>query len=127
LRLLLDTNIVILAALQDGRMPSRFMSLLGDSETDPFVSSIALWEIGIKYRQGKLDLSMSPAELLDLLPLWRIRVLQLTGSYAIHDPDLPKDLKDPFDRMFVAIAERERMTFLTTDAKLLDHPLAWRP
>jgi PIN domain nuclease of toxin-antitoxin system len=127
LRLLLDTNILIMIAQEDPRLPADYVTLLGQDTTDAATSTIAVWEIGIKHRLGKLALSMTPEALADLLPTWQIRILPLLTGHALHDPDLAKDLKDPFDRMFVAIAERERMNFLTTDKALHDHPLAWRP
>jgi PIN domain nuclease of toxin-antitoxin system len=127
LRLLLDTNIIIMLAMDDGRMPSAFQALLARSETEAVVSTIAFWEIGIKFRSGKLELFNTPEEVRSYMPDWGIEVLPLTSGHAVADPDLPALLKDPFDRMLVAIAEVEDMKFLTTDAKLLDHPLAWRP
>jgi PIN domain nuclease of toxin-antitoxin system len=127
LRLLLDTNIIIMLAQNDCRMPSACKALLAQPETEAVVSTIAFWEIGIKYRSGKLELFNTPDELRAYMPDWGIEVLALTSRHAVADPALPAPLKDPFDRMLVAIAEVEQMRFLTTDAKLLDHHLAWRP
>ncbi len=127
MRLLLDTNIVIMVAEGGRRLSPTYVALLAQDDTIGFVSAVSLWEMSIKYRSGKLKLAMTPDELRQLLPQWRMGTLWLSPVHAVTDPDLAPVLKDPFDRMFVAVAERERMTFLTTDAKLLDHPLAWRP
>ncbi|MGF1549428.1 MAG: hypothetical protein ACFBQW_02680 [Sphingomonadaceae bacterium] len=35
--------------------------------------------------------------------------------------------RDPFDRLLLAICQVERLRLLTTDQRLADHPLAWRP
>jgi PIN domain nuclease of toxin-antitoxin system len=127
LRLLLDTNVIIMLAQNDGRMSAAFTALLALADTQAFVSTIAFWEIGIKSRSGKLELFDRPEQIMAYMPGWGIEVLALTSTHATADSDLPASLKDPFDRMFVAIAEIEQMKFLTTDAKLLEHPLAWRP
>jgi PIN domain nuclease of toxin-antitoxin system len=127
LKLLLDTNIVIMLAQNDGRMPAGYTALLENAETNAFVSTIALWEMGIKYRSGKLELFNSPQQIAALLPGWGVSILALEAAHTVADSSLPAQLKDPFDRMLVSIAQVERMTFLTTDAKLLNHPLAWRP
>lgn len=127
MRLLLDTNIVIMLAQNDGRMSSDYTALLARSDTKATVSTIAFWEIGIKYRSGKLKLFTTPEDVMSYMPAWGIDVLALRSAHATADPDLPASLKDPFDRMFVAIAEVEQINFLTTDTKLRDHPLAWRP
>jgi PIN domain nuclease of toxin-antitoxin system len=126
-RLLLDTNIVIMVAEGGRRLSQAHAALLAHDETIGFVSAVSLWELAIKYRSGKLKLAMTPDQLRELLPQWRMGTLWLSPVHAVTDPDLPPAFKDPFDRMFVAVAERERMTFLSTDAKLLDHPLAWHP
>jgi PIN domain nuclease of toxin-antitoxin system len=127
LRLLLDTNVIIMLAHNDGRMSNAFAVLLARADTQAFVSTIAFWEIGIKSRSGKLELFDRPEQIIAYMPGWGIEVLALTSTHAVADPALPVSVKNPFDRMFVAIAEVEQMKFLTTDAKLVDHPLAWRP
>ena len=127
MRLLLDTNIVIMLAEGGERLPNAYAKLLTDERVIGFVSAVSLWELSIKYRLGKLKLNISPQAIFELLPSWRAGVYWLNPEHAIADADLTRDVKDPFDRMFVTIAEQEGMKFLTTDRSLLDHPLAWRP
>ena len=89
---------------------------------DPAVP-IGVGEHGVTTPRLFFDLADLESRLLRL----RIGIRSLSATHAISDPALPDGLKDPFDRMIVAIAEIESTGFLTTDAKLLDHPLAWRP
>jgi PIN domain nuclease of toxin-antitoxin system len=127
LRLLLDTNIVVML-LEDGdRLSPAYRHVIEDAANELQTSVISFWEMAIKYRSGKLALAVSPDGFRDEIERWGIGILRLDSSHATADSDLPASLKDPFDRMFVAIAEIEQMKFLTTDAKLLEHPLAWRP
>jgi PIN domain nuclease of toxin-antitoxin system len=127
LRLLLDTNIVVML-LEDGdRLSPAHRRLIEDDRSELHTSVISLWEMAIKYRSGKLALAVAPGGFRDELERWGIAILRLEPSHAVADADLPVTLKDPFDRMFVAIAEAEQIDFLTTDKQLLDHPLAWRP
>ena len=109
------------------RLPTTYRRLLADPDTIGLISSIGLWEIAIKYRIGKLKLNYTPEELLGMFPTWRIGTLWLSPDEAVADVSLDRKLKDPFDRMFIAVAQHHGLPFLTTDAKLLDHPLAWRP
>jgi PIN domain nuclease of toxin-antitoxin system len=58
----------------------------------------------------------------------RVRLLLDTNIVImLAEVSLDPKIRDPFDRMFIAVAEQQRLQFLTTDAKLRDHPLAWRP
>ena len=109
------------------RLSPAARSLLFDPEQRLVTSVINLWEIAIKTRSGKLAMVVSPDQLAGKLADLGIETLPLALAHSVSDPQLPIALKDPFDRMFVAVAEYEQILYLTTDAKLLDHPLAWRP
>jgi PIN domain nuclease of toxin-antitoxin system len=127
LRLLLDTNIVIMLLLDEQRLPRQFLMALSNPQMPVVVSAVSVWEIAIKQRKGKLDLLFPLDELEERLTAASIAVLPLTARHALGSAALPDGHKDPFDRVIVAVAEVEGCSLLTTDAKLLDHPLAWRP
>lgn len=127
MKLLLDTNIIVMLLVDERRLPPSYLNVLRSGAHDFEVSAISIWEIAIQHRKGKLVLGFDLADLESRLLRLRIGIRSLSATQAISDPALPDGLKDPFDRMIVAIAEIESTGFLTTDAKLLDHPLAWRP
>ena len=127
MKVLLDTNVLIMLVQGGTRLPRSIAVLLADHDTQMFVSVVSLWEIAIKYRLKKLTLPRGPDAIAEGLAAIRIAPLSLHRKYAVADADLPPTVKDPFDRMIVAIAEIEGWTLLTTDTALLDHPLAWRP
>ncbi|MDR2565465.1 MAG: type II toxin-antitoxin system VapC family toxin [Bifidobacteriaceae bacterium] len=116
MRLLLDSNVLIRSA--QGSTPTEAARLVADPDNQPYYSAAALWEITIKVDSGKLALPVSP---------WELEVGLSSAGYKALDIKVPhvrqlsnlKDLhKDPFDRIMVAQAIVERMTFLTTDALL---------
>lgn len=127
MKILLDTNIVIMLIDGGTRLSPATLDMLFDPEQSLVTSVISLWEIAIKTRTGKLVMVISPDQLAAKLTDLGIETLPLAPEHAVADPQLPPALKDPFDRMFVAVAEYEQIPYLTTDTKLLDHPLAWRP
>ncbi|MFM9976666.1 MAG: type II toxin-antitoxin system VapC family toxin [Sphingomonadaceae bacterium] len=127
MKLLLDTNIIIMLIDETERLSRAYLSVLDDPENEFCVSTISVWEMAIKQRKGKLDIGDAFGDLEARLWSIGILVLPLNILHALADSALPRVLKDPFDRMFVAIAEIEGMQFLTIDTKLLGHPLAWRP
>lgn len=127
MRLLLDTNIVVMLIEGGRRLSPAHRGLVSDPGHDLLVSTASLWEMAIKQRSGKLDLGNTLDHATTYFSRLGLMLLPLSARHATADPDLSPTLKDPFDRMIVAVAEVEELTFLTTDQKLLDHPLAWRP
>lgn len=113
---LLDTNVVLLADAQSGRLSNeaREAILRGPS----FVSLLAYLEVVIKSMKGKLligdprdwwDRSLRALELVPLM---------LTPRHIDAMLDLPPIHRDPFDRALVAQALVEDLTLVTTDATL---------
>ena len=127
MRLLLDTNVVIMLIEGGARLSPTMLGELVDRQSILFVSAVSLWEMAIKHRSGKLTLAFDPSVLQARLGSLGISVLPLSPVHAVADAQLAKEHKDPFDRMIAAVAEIEVMVMVTTDAKLIDHPLAWRP
>ncbi len=90
-------------------------------------STASIWEVAIKHRLGKLPL---PCQLRDwpaALASLNIAVLTIRTAHVIQPVDVRRALKDPFDRLLLAICAAEQMQLVTTDSALAGHPLAWRP
>lgn len=91
-----------------------------------YVSVASVWEIAIKYRLGKLGLSVSPAYIPDLLRRLNIEVLPVSAHHATIAVGPEPTTKDPFDRLLLGVCAAEGMRLLTLDRELVTHPLAWR-
>jgi PIN domain nuclease of toxin-antitoxin system len=91
-----------------------------------YVSVASIWELAIKYRLGKLGLSVPPQLLADLLGRLNIEVLPVHARHAVADVGPEPATKDPFDRLLLGVCAAEGMKLLTIDRDLADHPLAWR-
>jgi PIN domain nuclease of toxin-antitoxin system len=91
-----------------------------------YVSVASIWELAIKYRLGKLGLSVPPQLLADLLGRLNIEVLPVHARHAVADVGPEPTTKDPFDRLLLGVCAAEGMKLLTIDRDLADHPLAWR-
>jgi PIN domain nuclease of toxin-antitoxin system len=115
-RLLLDTHILLWAALAPDRISERCREAIEDGTNDVYASVVSAWEIAIKQSLGKLDLDR-PAE------RWLPRVLERTGieclpvelGAALRVRALPWHHRDPFDRLLVAHALESGMTIATHD------------
>lgn len=114
MRVLLDTQILIRALLEDERALSpKIRKVLIAPQTDRLVSAVSLTEIAIKQSIGKLEATRRNVEatMADLA----LTLLPYTSQHALRLFDLPLVHRDPFDRMLIATALAEDVPLLSGD------------
>ena len=127
MRLLLDTNILVPMIDGAGRsLPRPIVRALRGDDVELWASTLSIWEVAIKHRLGKLPLPCPLADWPEALANLNIAVLPIRTAHVIQPVDPDVSLKDPFDRLLLAICTAERMQLLTTDRILAAHPFAWR-
>ena len=115
--LLLDTQMAIWAALDSPKLPVAARQWIAKASAI-YVSSVSLWEIGMKVSTGKLKLRMSMSDLEAKLTAANFAPLALTWSHAVRAYDVAPFHRDPFDRLLLAQAVTEPLHLLTTDESL---------
>ena len=106
------------------RLNSKAQALLSDCEEELYFSAASSWEITIKTALGKLDLPEDPARYVPRrLADFGIKPLLITHEHAFAIRELPYHHDDPFDRMLIAQARKERMVLLTADKLLRRYPV----
>ena len=120
MRLLLDTSVVLWWQNGDRRLDAHTRHAIATAET-VLVSAAALWEIAIKARLGKVDVSLD--DVFDL-SADGFRELPIRGAHARVAGELPAQHRDPFDRMMVAQALVEKLTLVTSDAIFAKYGIA---
>jgi PIN domain nuclease of toxin-antitoxin system len=121
-RLLLDTHLLLWAALFPERLPEKASRLMHDAANTLYFSTVSIWEITIKLSRPRDDLSIDVQE-------WRAGLLDngyqelvINSLHAMSVRNLPDIHKDPFDRLLLAQAMREDLTLVTADALLASYP-----
>jgi PIN domain nuclease of toxin-antitoxin system len=115
MNLLLDTHAVIWVLAADPRLSARAREAIRDGANEVFVSAASAWEIAIKRALGKLH---APNDLVEALPLYRFRPLDIRLEHALEVEHLPAHHADPFDRMLIAQAKIEGLTVVTRDRRI---------
>jgi len=127
-RLLLDTHVVLIAMAQPKRLRPAARLALSDPAHEIYVSAASVWEIVIKHALGKLRISGNPAT---AVPAWLtalgLRDLPVSRAHALAVAQLPAIHHDPFDRIMIAQALVEGLTFATRDAVARKYPVATFP
>jgi len=124
MRLLLDTHVFLWAALTPSKLAAAVREVIADRANEIYVSAASTWEIVIKVPTGKLKLPMDPVSYVtSRMAAFGFSSLPITQDHALAVSSLPLKHKDPFDRIMIAQAQIEGLTFVTCDAKLLTYPV----
>ncbi len=122
--ILVDTHVLLWAADDSPKLSLEARRLI-EASSERWFSAINLWELAIKRSfvraRGLGDVLTDPAELRPALLANGWRELAVTGDHAIAVETLPDLHKDPFDRLLIAQANVEALTFVTSDATLAQY------
>jgi PIN domain nuclease of toxin-antitoxin system len=114
-RILLDTVVLIFAAISPERLSKRATVVLENEANVLELSAVSLSEIAITTALGKLRISADVAR--QTVEELSIRVLPYTADHALQLFDLPLHHADPFDRQIIAQALAEKIPIVTSDEK----------
>lgn len=124
MKLLLDTHILLWWLKADPRLTSKLRAVLEQAET-LYLSSVVVYEAGVKVRLGKLSLDRSVAETMELARRNAGLVdLPLEAGHALLAAELPLIHRDPFDRLLIAQAKIEKLTLVSSDLAMQQYDVA---
>ncbi|HZZ43295.1 MAG TPA: type II toxin-antitoxin system VapC family toxin [Tepidisphaeraceae bacterium] len=123
MNLLLDTATALWLASDDSRLSVPARVAYEDPVNVTFVSVVSIWEILVKNKVGKLPLTKPIDDLLDTMKSDGVQILQLKESAVMRVAGLPELHRDPFDRILICQALDERLTIVTPDHLIKDHPI----
>lgn len=112
--LLLDTHLLIWGAFLPERLSTKARRTVDDA-VEVYFSVASLWEVAIKFGNGRSDFNFDPAELRTELLGRGYRELAIFSDHALAAVMLPAIHRDPFDRMLIAQARVERLHLVTAD------------
>jgi PIN domain nuclease of toxin-antitoxin system len=115
---LIDTHCILWSISSPEKLSSTVLKILQDSKNRIVVSSLSLWEIALKVRIRKLEISGFLAEEIpELLDKMNIEILDLTGEQAVNFSKFKvNDHKDPFDLFLIYLSITEKYTLITKDS-----------
>ena len=128
MRLLLDTHIVVWAALDPDALSEAERKHMAGADAPLVLSAVAVWELRLKWysfhisgeRKGPVD----PGSIVAFAAAMDWELLPLTARHAAAALAQPLGHKDPFDELLLVQAQEEGMRLLTRDAKLAGHKFA---
>lgn len=115
MRFLLDTHTVIWYLEDNPALSKQAKNVLQSPENELFVSNITLWELAIKISIGKLSLSYPLEKCIEELQSQEIELLHFDVLHILKVQTMPFHHKDPFDRMLIAQALVDNLTFVSNE------------
>lgn len=112
MRLLLDTHALIWWNNDHAQLKAAAFEAILDGQNQVFVSIVAPWEIAIKQKTGKL---ITPDISHEELEEGGFTLLPISLNHVDVVRSLPLHHRDPFDRIMIAQAMTEDLTFVTRD------------
>jgi len=119
-RYLIDSHVLLWMVDGSRPIPTPVRAVLRDENNDLYLSVVGVAELCIKSNLGKLTLPQAvvsdPAGgFRRILDANSIEPLGLNLAHAARLRDLPRHHGDPFDRLMIAQAMEEGLTFVTHD------------
>jgi PIN domain nuclease of toxin-antitoxin system len=121
MKLLLDTQLLLLAASQPDRLSATALRLIRDPENQLHFSVASLWEVVVKGDLGRVDLAVDVQRLRRGLIDNGYEEIAVAGGHVCAIAGLPPLHRDPFDRLLLAQANCEGLTLVTTDPALVGY------
>ena len=117
---LIDTHIFLWSLFSPQKISKPAAQTIRKSENRIFVSSVTFWEIALKYALKKLELKgITPDELPEFADRMDFEILNLNAEDAASFHNLPRIAhRDPFDRMIIWQAIREKMILISKDKEI---------
>ena len=121
MNLLLDTHILIWALNEDSRLPEKAREMILDKGNVIYYSTVSIWEVSIKHANHPENVSFSGKELVAFCEEAGFQPLEMWNRHVFARETIARTKgapphNDPFDRMLVAQANAENMSFITHDS-----------
>jgi len=114
---LLDTHVLLWAVQEDHKLSPAAHAVIEQLDNRLYVSAISAFEIGNKYRLGKLpEYSYVVENYLEIVHKLGVMELPVHSSHAWYAAKAEWAHRDPFDRILAAQAALENLMLITGDA-----------
>lgn len=100
-----------------GRLSKHELAAINDPDHAIYVSVISLWEVAIKQAAGKLNIEPFEKKLYDQ----NFHIISIDVGDLEEFRALPLHHRDPFDRILVAQAKRNKLTMITHDIEIMKY------
>ena len=126
MNLLLDTHIAIWALNDDPALSKRARELILDPDNTIYYSTVSVWEVLLKHARRPESIPFTETNFSEGCREAGFIPLNLADKHilAVHTLSRPagcREHNDPFDRLLLAQAKVENLSFLTHDERIPEY------
>ena len=126
MNLLLDTHVAIWALDDSPMLSSKARELILNPDNSIYYSTVSVWEVMLKHNRRPDDIPFDEKDFSEGCRLAGFSPLSLVDKHvlavnSLTQPDNVKEHNDPFDRLLIAQAKVESLSFLTHDELIPDY------
>ncbi len=120
MNLLLDTHIAVWALNDDPSLSPKARDLILDPDNTIYYSVVSVWEVLLKHARRPDSIPFNENDFSEgvkeagFIPLG-LADKHILAVHTLSRPDTVKEHNDPFDRLLLAQAKVENLSFLTHD------------
>ena len=118
MKYLLDTHIILWAALDVKKLSRKAKGILENPDNILYFSPVSLWEISIKHAKHPDQMPITSERTKELALKMGLIELPVRSRHGVDIANLPDVHNDPFDRIMIAQAKTDDLFFVTHDALL---------
>ncbi len=123
--IVMDTAPLLYWTLSMEKLTRKALEAIEGAE-EIIVSSISIWEIGLKAKRGKLELPLTVREYAKRLrEAEKVQILPVTDTTWLINLELRWDHRDPADRTIVATASQLGCPLVTSDRLIQGFYAPW--
>jgi len=124
---LLDTHTAIWFLNGDSALSQTAKQAILNNSNSKYLSVVSPWELAIKISLKKLDFDGKAVDFINLAENNGFTILPIKTAHLTVLEQLPLLHRDPFDRLLVATAISEQMTFISADKNVAQYnvPIIW--
>lgn len=113
--IVLDTCALIWRSFEEHRLSPTALKAINNSR-EIIISTISIWEIGIKVKNGRLTLPFSIEEFVERLrKVENLKMISVDAGIWVESLKLDWQHRDPADRVIVATAKKMHIPLVTED------------
>ena len=119
MKYLLDTHIILWAAIDVKKLSRKAKSLLESPDNILYFSPVSLWEISIKHAKYPDQMPITSERVKELALRMGLIELPVRSRHGVDIAKLPDIHNDPFDRMLITQARSDGLNLISHDDKVI--------
>jgi PIN domain nuclease of toxin-antitoxin system len=125
MKYLLDTHTILWFFDNTEKLTKKAFDVILDLDSKKYVSIVSAWEVAIKISLGKLKFDGGVANFFSKIEENGFKLFSIAEEQIKQVEQLPLLHRDPFDRLLIASAITEEMTFVTGDINIQQYNISW--